>query len=234
MKKPRSVGRRRSAPGTARSGGALGGRPRKRLTTAPADGAGPRRVVVAITGASGFTYGQRAVAALAAAGVEVHLLVSEGARQVALREAGLRVPRDAAGMARAFGSPPGLVAHDLLDLGASIASGGFRALGMAVVPCSGGTLGRLAAGSSEDLVGRAAEVTLKEKRPLVIVLRETPLSLIHLENMTRLARAGATILPAAPGFYHRPTRVEHLVDFIVARLLAALGLETSMLPEWTG
>jgi 4-hydroxy-3-polyprenylbenzoate decarboxylase len=118
------------------------------------------------------------------------------------------------------------------DRGAAPASGSALSAGMVVCPCSMGTLSAIAAGSSRSLVERAADVALKERRPLVLVPRETPLSTIHLENMLRVTRAGAIVLPAAPGFYHRPTRIEDLVDFIVARVLDHLGVEHGLVPRW--
>ena len=124
--------------------------------------------------------------------------------------------------------------HGFGDVGAPIASGSFPVRGMAIVPCSMGTLGRLATGASSNLIERAADVTLKERRRLVLVARETPLSLIHLRNMTAATEAGAVVLPAAPGFYHRPTRVEDLVDFVVARALDHLGVAHRMGKAWTG
>jgi 4-hydroxy-3-polyprenylbenzoate decarboxylase len=122
--------------------------------------------------------------------------------------------------------------YDALDRGATPASGSAPSRGMVVCPCSMGTLASIAAGTSRNLVERAADVALKERRPLVLVPRETPLSLVHLENMTRLTRAGATILPAAPGFYHRPRSVDDLVDFVVARILDHLGVEHSVGTRW--
>ena len=122
--------------------------------------------------------------------------------------------------------------YDDGDRGAAPASGSVRTAGMVICPCSMGTLASVAAGTSRSLVERAADVTLKERRPLVVVPRETPLSAIHLENMLRLARAGAVVLPAAPGFYHRPESIDALVDFIVARILDQLGVEHAIGRRW--
>jgi len=122
--------------------------------------------------------------------------------------------------------------YDALDRGATPASGSAPSRGMVVCPCSMGTLASIAAGTSRNLVERAADVALKERRPLILVPRETPLSLIHLENMTRLTRAGATIMPAAPGFYNRPQSIEELVDFVAARVLDHLGVEHSVGRRW--
>jgi 4-hydroxy-3-polyprenylbenzoate decarboxylase len=122
--------------------------------------------------------------------------------------------------------------YDDADRGAGPASGSAKTAGMVICPCSMGTLASIAAGTSRSLVERAADVTLKERRPLVLVPRETPLSAIHLENMLRLTRAGAVVLPASPGFYHRPASIAELVDFVVARVLDHLGVENTLAPRW--
>jgi 4-hydroxy-3-polyprenylbenzoate decarboxylase len=139
------------------------------------------------------------------------------------------------GLRAAIGAAPWdahVKVFDDADRGAGPASGSAKTAGMVVCPCSMGTLASIAAGTSRSLVERAADVTLKERRPLVLVPRETPLSAIHLENMLRLTRAGAVILPASPGFYNRPARIEDLVDFIVARVLDHLGVENTLAPRW--
>jgi 4-hydroxy-3-polyprenylbenzoate decarboxylase len=124
--------------------------------------------------------------------------------------------------------------YDDADRGAPPASGSARSAGMVICPCSMGTLAAIAAGTSRSLVERAADVTLKERRPLVLVPRETPLGVIHLENMLRVSRAGAVVLPASPGFYHRPSRIDELVDFVVARVLDHLGVAHSLSRRWAG
>jgi 4-hydroxy-3-polyprenylbenzoate decarboxylase len=129
---------------------------------------------------------------------------------------------------------PALELFHLRDMAASISSGSFLTSGMVVIPCSMGTLARIAAGVSSTLVERAADVTMKERRPLVLVPRESPLNEIHLENMLRLRRAGVDILPAAPGFYHHPQTIDDLVDFIVARVLDRLRVENQLFRRWTG
>ncbi len=195
-----------------------------------------KRCILAITGASGAAYGRRLLEVLAATrGMETHLVVSRCGGLVLKEELGVDWSPSAAGVAALLGRkkpPKSVVAHAADDLAAPLSSGSFRTEGMAVCPASMGRVGRLAGGLSLDLVDRAAEVTLKEQRRLVIVPRETPVSAIHLENMARLARAGAVVLPAMPGFYGKPKRVEDLVDFIVARVLDHLGVANSLAKRW--
>lgn len=186
-------------------------------------------VSLGITGASGAPYAVRLLRALIDAEVPVRLMVSTYGWRLLAEEAGIA---DAAALADATGDWSRVDLFDAANRGATPASGSAPSRGMVVCPCSMGTLGSIAAGTSRDLVERAADVTLKERRPLILVPRETPLSLIHLENMTRLARAGATILPAAPGFYHRPATVQDLVDFVVARILDHLGVENRLSRRW--
>ena len=193
-------------------------------------------LVLAITGASGSPYGVRLLEVLLRAGRTVHLVISPAATQVMERELGVTI--DLARFDPRLLLPKtdlaGLHYHHFRDFSAGIASGSFRTAGMAVCPCSVGTLGRIAAGTGENLVTRAADVCLKERRPLVLVPRETPLSAIHLENMTRVTRAGAVVLPACPGFYHGPASIDDLVDFVVARVCERLGLAQDRLPPWRG
>jgi 4-hydroxy-3-polyprenylbenzoate decarboxylase len=191
---------------------------------------------VAITGASGALYGLSLVRTLVRLGHTVHVVVSEGGARVLRHECdigisanapdpGLLVPPEAADR---------VVPHAAANYGASIASGSFPLAGMAVCPCSMGTLGRIAAGTAENLVTRAADVCMKERRKLVLVPRETPFSLIHLDNMARLTRAGAVILPANPGFYQRPAAIGDLVDFVVARVLDQWGVAHDVQEPWQG
>lgn len=189
-------------------------------------------IVVAITGASGAPYAVRLLEQLVAAERDVWLIVSSHGWRLLRMEAGvtdLATLRELAGGAawdrcvRVF---------DDGDRGAAPASGSARAEGMVICPCSMGTLSAIAHGASRSLVERAADVTLKERRPLLLVPRETPLSTVHLENMLHAARAGATVLPAAPGFYHRPATVGALVDFIVARVLDHLHVEHALGRRW--
>src|SRR6267142_1414675 len=195
---------------------------------------------VAITGASGSIYAYRTLVHMARSGVveRVNLIVSGSAETVArvelgvdLRGAGASTINDWLGLPR----DSTLVHLQRLDnLAARAASGSHRQEGMVVVPCSMGTLGAIAAGLSTNLIHRAADVTLKEGRRLVLVPRETPYNSIHLENMSRLARAGAHIVPASPGFYHRPETIEELVDHLVFRILDHLGVPHSERTRWKG
>jgi 4-hydroxy-3-polyprenylbenzoate decarboxylase len=191
------------------------------------------RVVVAITGASGAPYAVAALDRLLAAGVAVDLVVSAPAQRVARDELGDDWSRGA--LERRFGARTATITlHQADDIGATIASGSARVDGMIVVPCSMGSAGRIAAGLSDTLIERAADVQLKERRPLVLVVRETPLSVIHLENLLRLARAGAIVLPAAPGFYARPTEIADLLSFVAERAIAAAGIVLPRRIEWQG
>ena len=196
--------------------------------------------VVAVSGGSGAPYARRLLQVLLEAGHQVKLVVTESGERILAIELGLRLEGtldERAEQWRSFlGRPAGDPALELFhprDMAASISSGSFQTSGMVVIPCSMGALARIAAGVSTNLVERAADVTMKERRPLVLVPRETPLNEIHLENMLRLRRAGADILPAAPGFYHQPRTIDDLVDFIVARVLDRLGIEHQLLGRRT-
>ena len=187
---------------------------------------------MALTGASGAPYGIRLLQQLVAAKRQVSLIVSAHGLRLLRTETDVgdvAALRTAIG-ARAFDAH--VTTFDDSDRGAAPASGSARSDGMVICPCSMGTLASIAAGTSRSLVERAADVTLKERRPLVLVPRETPLSAIHLENMLRVTRAGAVVLPASPGFYHRPATIEQLVDFVVARVLDHLGVEQALVPRW--
>ena len=189
-------------------------------------------VVVALTGASGAPYAVRLLRALAELGCPVWLVVS--AHGWRLLETESAIPTLAA-LREAVGAEAWdrhVTLFDDGDRGARPASGSARTRAMVVCPCSMGTLAAIAAGTSRSLVERAADVTLKERRPLLLVTRETPLSAIHLENMLRLTRAGAVVMPAAPGFYHRPRGIDDLVDFMVARVLDHLGLDHAVGRRW--
>lgn len=191
------------------------------------------RLVVAITGASGSLYTIRFLQEAVRHFNEIYLIFTEQAQQVLAVETGMKVnlrdfnARDLIGFdskvlrlveKRNYFSPP--------------ASGSFQHDGMVILPCSMGTAGRIAHGISDDLITRAADVCLKERRRLILVPRETPFNLIHLRNLTQLAEAGATILPASPGFYHKPETINDLVDFLVARILQQLGIHQNLMKEW--
>ncbi|MCH9671941.1 MAG: UbiX family flavin prenyltransferase [Gammaproteobacteria bacterium] len=190
-----------------------------------------------MTGASGAQYGLRLLEVLVAAGQRVHVVMSEPARMVINTETTLRLPSRAndcqAVLRKTYGKGPGtLEVFGKDDWFAPMASGSNPPQAMVVCPCTTGTLGALAAGLSRSLLERAADVALKENRPLIVVPRETPFSAIHLENMLTLNRAGAVILPANPAFYHRPETVEDIVDFVVARILDQLGITQTLTPRW--
>lgn len=196
-----------------------------------------RRVTLALTGASGAPYGLRLLQCLLAADRQVHLLVSRPGLLVVSGETDLRLSARPAQAAKTlterYGAGPGqLRVYGQDEWTAPIASGSGVADAMVICPCSTSTLSSIAVGASNNLLERAADVTLKEQRPLIVVPRETPLSIIHLENMLRLARMGVLVLPANPGFYHRPARVEDLVDFVVARILDRLGVIQDLVPPW--
>ena len=194
-----------------------------------------RRFVVAVTGASGVSYGRRLLECLAGGGAAVHLVVSDAGAKVFRHETSLPLDLDdGPGVVRTLlgREAPNVEYHHYKDLETAIASGSYRHDGMAVCPCSGGTLGRIACGASSNLIERAAEVCLKERRRLVLVPRETPLSEIMIENMLRVTRAGAVVLPASPGFYSGETRVEQMVDFVVSRVLDQLGVENSLMARY--
>jgi 4-hydroxy-3-polyprenylbenzoate decarboxylase len=191
-------------------------------------------IVVGITGASGAPYAVRLLQQLAAAHRPISLIVSKFGMRLLETEVGIGsidALRTAVGK-DAWDSCIETYSND--DRGAPPASGSALTSGMIVCPCSMGTLSAISVGASRSLIERAADVTLKERRKLILVPRETPLSAIHLSNMLRLARAGAMIMPAAPGFYHRPQQVSDLVDFVVARMLDQLGVEQKLVSRWAG
>lgn len=197
-------------------------------------------LTVAVTGASGSIYAQRALHYMAASGAveRVNLIMSQSALVVARVEAGAKIEP---GDVRAVNGWAGLAEdsrliqfHRLDNMAAKPSSGSHPQAGMCVVPCSMGTLGAIASGAGTNLIHRAADVTLKEGRRLVLVVRETPYNSIHLENMLRLAHAGARIMPASPGFYHRPQTVEQLVDHLVFRLLDQFGIPHPTGTRWKG
>lgn len=194
-------------------------------------------ITLAITGASGAPYGLRLLECLLQAGQRVHLMVSAPAQVVIATETDLKMPgrpdEMEAFFAARYGAAPGqLSVYGKDQWMAPVASGSNAPRAMVVCPCSTGTLSAIATGASNNLIERAADVMLKERRQLILVPREMPLSAIHLENMLTLARLGVTIMPAAPGFYHKPQRVVELVDFVVARILDHLGVAQTLAPRW--
>lgn len=197
-------------------------------------------LTVAITGASGAIYAHRTLVHLAASGIveRINLIVSDSAKTVAMVEMGFDLRGADEKKINQWIGLPGeakLVRwHRLDNLAATPSSGSHPQAGMLIVPCSMGTLGAIASGAGTNLIHRAADVTLKEGRKLVIVPRESPYNAIHLENMLKLARAGAQILPASPGFYHRPQTMEELVDHLVFRILDQFAIPHSAATRWKG
>ena len=195
------------------------------------------RVLLAIAGASGAVYGVRCASLLLDRGAELHVLVTPTAWEILAAEVGDgKAPAALAArkrwLARLVSSARPFRLHAEDDFRIPFASGSNPPDAMIVAPCSMGTLARIAHGISASVLARCADVVLKERKPLVLVARETPLSVIHLENMLQLARAGAHILPACPGFYHRPEKVSDLVDFVASRALSRAGVEAGVLPRW--
>ena len=188
-----------------------------------------RRIVVGITGASGAAYAVRVVELLAAVGVEVHLACSDLGKRLLIEELGIKKldPERLTG-----GHPDRLVIHPGNDVGAACASGSFQHDGMVIVPCSSNTLSKIAHGLSDNLVQRAAQVTLKERRPLVIAHRESPIGLIEIDSMRRVVEAGGIVAPLSPGFYLEPTTIADLVDFMAGRLLDILRIPHSLDIRW--
>jgi len=196
-----------------------------------------RTVVLAFTGASGLSYGLRLLECLLRTDIRVSLLYSQAAQLVAKQELGMVLPVQPREAERMFGERFGAKAGQLSVFGAQdwnapAASGSNPPDACVICPCSMGTLARVAAGLADDLIARAADVVLKEGKKLIVVPRETPFSAIHLDNMLRLSRAGAVILPPNPGFYHHPKSVEDLVDFVVARILDQLAVEHQLMARW--
>jgi 4-hydroxy-3-polyprenylbenzoate decarboxylase len=193
-------------------------------------------IVVAITGASGAAYGIRLVEVLLAAGREIHLTVSPSGQAVFATETDRRLDLDRFDLAALLGKAPPTTGrctyHHYKNLMAPIASGSFLTAAMAICPCSGSTLAAVTHAMGENLIHRAAEVHLKERRKLVVVPRETPLSLPQLKNMQAIHEAGAVVLPAAPGFYHGAETVADLVDFVVARICDQLGVAHALMRRW--
>lgn len=187
---------------------------------------GPRRIVVAITGATGAIYGVQLLRRLAAIpGVETHLVISDAATLTLHQEVGLQ-RRDVEALAH--------VVHRNREIGASIASGSFQTEGMVIAPCSMKTLAAVAHGLSDNLIARAADVVLKERRRLILMVRETPFNLAHLRNMTAVTEMGGIVFPPLPSFYHRPATIDEMVDHTVARVMDLLGVTNDLAPRWGG
>ena len=182
-----------------------------------------KKIVVGITGASGSVYAVRLIDVLRKQGIEVHAVITDSGQRVLDYECGVTMEE----LSRRVD-----VLYPNTDVGAAIASGSFRMDAMVVLPCSMKTAGAIAHGVTDDLLTRAADVTLKEGRRLLLVPRETPMHEIHLENLLRLARAGAVVMPAAPGFYHRPETLDDLVNMMVGKILDRLGIEAELFPRW--
>ncbi len=186
----------------------------------------PRRLIVAITGATGAVYGVRLLERLSATpGIETHLIVSDAANLTLHQEVGMQ-RRDVEALAH--------VVHRNRDVGASIASGSFQSDGMVVAPCSMKTLASVAHGLSDNLIARAADVVLKERRRLVLMVRETPFNLAHLRNMTAVTEMGGIIFPPLPSFYHQPNSIDEMVEHTVARVIDLFGIEHALAPRWAG
>jgi len=194
-------------------------------------------VTVALTGASGVQYGMRLIECLFAANVPVFLMVSKAAQMVIATETEEKWPANPESL-KSHLIEKYQISEDLLqvygreDWMAPVASGSSGPGQMVICPCSTGTLSAVACGASNNLIERAADVVLKERKKLIMVVREMPLSEIHLENMLKLSRMGAVVMPAAPGFYHEPKSLNDIVDFVVARILDQLGVDQTMIPRW--
>ena len=192
-------------------------------------------LAVAITGASGIVYGQRLIEVLLAANVDVHLTISDSAKIVAKHELDLDIDLNDFKITQLLPQYTGdrdVTYHHYKDFMTPIASGSFKTRGMVICPCSGGTLSGIASAASRNLIQRAADVHLKERRPLILVPRETPLSLIQINNLKIACEAGATILPASPGFYQSTKTVQDLVDFVVNRIVDHVGMDVDLVKRW--
>ncbi|MGR6841205.1 flavin prenyltransferase UbiX [Aliivibrio wodanis] len=196
-----------------------------------------KAITLAMTGASGAPYGLRLLECLLAADYHVYFLISSAARVVMATEHDLKLPSGPDAMKMALVENLGCNADNLTVCGkedwfSPVASGSAAPKQMVVCPCSAGSVASIAHGISDNLIERAADVVLKERGQLIMVVRETPFSTLHLENMLKLSQIGATIMPAAPGFYHQPKSIEDLIDFMVARILDHLGVEQGLVPRW--
>lgn len=188
------------------------------------------KLIIGITGASGSIYAMRLVEILLKQGHQIHLVATDNGRNVFQSETEKSIDSLTDDLPSEYMS--NITIYNNSDLFAPISSGSFQTDGMVVIPCSMSTLGEIAAASSKNLLGRAADVCLKEKRRLVLVPRETPLNIIHMKNMLTLSEAGTVILPASPGFYQKPRTLDDLVDFIVSRVLDSLGIQNDLYNRW--
>ncbi|WP_286392722.1 flavin prenyltransferase UbiX [Pseudanabaena mucicola] len=198
-----------------------------------------RAIVLGVSGASGMIYAVRSLKFLLTNDYNVDLVASKAAMMVWQSENKIAIPSNLRSQEQfwrdqAESQSGKLICHQWADVGATIASGSFRTLGMLIIPCSMATVAKIAHGLSSDLLERAADVHLKEGRRLVLVPRETPFSLIHLRNLTTLAEAGARIVPAIPAWYHNPQTIEDLVDFVIARALDQLDIDSDLIQRWQG
>ena len=193
-----------------------------------------KRIIVGLTGASGTVYGTRLVEVLAdQTNFEVHLTISPAGARSLLEEVGIDIDVDNFELSDLIGrDADNVIYHSPNDIGASIASGSFRAEGMVIIPCSMGTVASVAMGLSRNLLQRSADVCMKERRKLVLVVRETPFSTIHLENMLKLSKNGVTILPAMPAFYHFPDTIDDQINFVVSKTLDQFGIEAGLVRRW--
>ena len=195
-------------------------------------------VIVGITGASGTIYGIRLVQFLLENNYKVELVISDGAVKVASNELNLHLSTSPELLKKQVETYCGKPAHSQLniwahnDIAASIASGSYKTQGMVIIPCSMGTIGAIAGGTSDNLITRAADVCIKERRKLILTPREMPMSSIHLENLLKLSNAGAIIAPACPGFYHNPTEIKEIIDFVVGKVLDLIGVEHNLFLRW--
>lgn len=192
-----------------------------------------KKLIVAITGASGVIYAKRLLEILSQRNFEIHLTISEAGAIIIQNELDIEINLTDIKLEFLIGFPTkNITYHHFSDITAAISSGSYRTEGMAIVPCSMNTLGAIAAGISNNLIHRAADVCIKENRKLVLVPRETPLSSIHLENMLKLSKLDVCILPAMPGFYHKPHTIDEQVDFIVCKILDQFGIENNIIRRW--
>ena len=194
-----------------------------------------KAIVLSITGASGVIYGIRLTEVLLQSNHTVYLIISKWAKRIIKEEAGLNLEKDpAASLKKHFKNSNNLIILNDDDLSEAPASGSSGIKDMVIIPCSMGTMGRIAAGISSSLIERTADVILKERGTLIIVPRETPLNRLHIENMLRLADAGACILPATPAFYHSPSSIRDIIDFVVGKVMDMLGIEHKLFRRWRG